>query len=80
MQKPIETIGVVGCGHMGWILGFQCAVHGLAVRFYDIGDHGLERAKKNIVAELNSRIEQQRLTSAVDFIRTQILPSKALTG
>lgn len=61
-KNPIETICIVGSGHMGWIFGFQCAVHGYPVWLYDVGQEALERAKENITQELNTRIDQQQLT------------------
>jgi len=61
-KNPIETICVVGSGHMGWIFGFQCAVHGYPVWLFDIALEGLERAKKNITQEMNTRIDQQQLS------------------
>ena len=61
-NKPIETICVVGAGHMGWAFGFQCAVHGYPVWLHDIETQALESTKKSIDKELSTRINQQQLT------------------
>ena len=58
----IETICVVGSGHMGWILGFQCAVHGYPVWIYDIDENSLQRARGHIEQELRTRVDQQQIT------------------
>ena len=58
----IETVCVVGSGHMGWIFGCQCAVHGYPVWLYDIDEKSLQQAEKNVFQELCARVEKQQLT------------------
>ena len=61
-ENRIKTVSVIGCGHMGWIFGFHCAVYGYPIKFYDVNQAAIDKAEQLITDELDSRVKQQQLS------------------
>lgn len=62
-MEPIKKVCVFGAGFMGWQIGLQCAVHGYAVRLFDIYDESLVKASVAIIDELEKRITKQEIST-----------------
>ena len=62
-ENRIKTVSVIGCGHMGWIFGFHCAVYGYPIKFYDVNQAAIDKAEQLITDELDSRVKQQQFVS-----------------
>lgn len=80
--EEVKTVLIVGSGTMGQQIGFQCAVSGLDVIFYDISADMLEKAMDRMGKLAKTYISSGRLTenSAEETllrIKTETDPEKA---
>ena len=60
--EDIKKVLIIGAGTMGRQIGFQCAVSGLDVTMYDIGDKMLESAEAGIEQLAKTFVDARRLT------------------
>jgi len=58
----IRQVLIIGAGNMGQQIGFQCAVSGYDVIFYDVGQGALEKAKDRIGKLAKTYMPAGRLT------------------
>lgn len=62
--ENIRAVTVVGAGFMGAQIGLHCATHGYPTWLVDTSVEALERAARSQAQELESRLDQHRITSA----------------
>jgi len=60
--EDIRQVLIIGAGNMGQQIGFQCAVSGYDVIFYDVGQGALEKAKDRIGKLAKTYMAAMRLT------------------
>ncbi|RPH49585.1 MAG: 3-hydroxyacyl-CoA dehydrogenase [Desulfobacteraceae bacterium] len=60
--EDIRQVLIIGAGNMGQQIGFQCAVSGYEVAFYDVGEGSLEKAKDRIGKLARTFMASGRLT------------------
>ncbi len=58
----VRQVLIIGAGNMGQQIGFQCAVSGYDVIFYDVGQGALEKAKDRIGKLAKTYMTAGRLT------------------
>ncbi|MBU1182207.1 MAG: 3-hydroxyacyl-CoA dehydrogenase [Proteobacteria bacterium] len=58
----VRRVLIIGAGNMGQQIGFQCAVSGYDVIFYDVGQGALEKAKDRIGKLAKTYMAAGRLT------------------
>jgi len=58
----VRQVLIIGAGNMGQQIGFQCAVSGYDVIFYDVGQGALEKAKDRIGKLAKTYMAAGRLT------------------
>ncbi|MFO7665333.1 MAG: 3-hydroxyacyl-CoA dehydrogenase [Desulfobacterales bacterium] len=58
----VRQVLIIGAGNMGQQIGFQCAVSGYDVTFYDLGQGALEKAKDRIGKLAKTYMAAGRLT------------------
>lgn len=60
-MKDITMVGIVGAGTMGRRIGFQCLIHGVKVRLFDIRPEAVEEAVTAIQGLIEEREADGRL-------------------
>lgn len=61
--EDIKKVLIIGAGTMGRQIGFVCAISGLDVEIYDIGDQMLESARTGIAELAKTFVDAGRLTN-----------------